>query len=122
MQIDFASDKPIFLQIAQQIEDGVFTGAFTEETQIPSTTEISTRYNVNPATVLKGMNQLVDSGIIYKKRGVGMFVSHGARKKVIKARQDAFMEAFIEPMLKEAHSLGLSTEDIIHFLNEHKND
>ena len=77
MQINFDSDKPIFIQIAEGIEDAILTGAFEEESQIPSITEFSVTYKINPATALKGINILVDSGIIYKKRGVGMFVEKG---------------------------------------------
>ena len=84
MQINFDSDKPIFIQIAEGIEDAILTGAFEEESQIPSITEFSVTYKINPATALKGINILVDSGIIYKKRGVGMFVEKGAKGKLCK--------------------------------------
>ncbi len=80
MKIDFESGIPIYLQIADQIEDSILSGMFPEDTQIPSTTEISTLYKINPATVLKGMTLLVDGGILYKRRGIGMFV-HGVRRK-----------------------------------------
>ena len=73
MKINPSSEKPIFMQIAGQLEDSIFTGVFQEEQQIPSTNEISVLFNINPHTVLKGMNMLVDEDIIYKKRGLGMF-------------------------------------------------
>lgn len=79
------TEKPIFIQIAEQLEDSIFTGVFPEETKIPSTNEISVLLNINPHTVLKGMNMLVDDEIIYKKRGLGMFVKEGAVKKPRKA-------------------------------------
>ena len=72
MHIDTNADKPIFIQIAEQLEDAIFTGTFPEETKIPSTNEISALLNINPHTVLKGMNMLVDEEVIYKKRGLGM--------------------------------------------------
>ena len=59
MTINFESGKPIYIQVAEEIENGVLSGAFAEETQVPSTTEISVSYKINPATVLKGMNILV---------------------------------------------------------------
>ena len=74
MQINFQSEIPIYLQIARQLEEAILMGIYPEETQVPSTTELSTGLQINPATVLKGMNQLVADGIIYKKRGIGMFV------------------------------------------------
>ena len=113
MQLDFQSERPLFLQIAEQLEDAIFTGAFPEETQIPSTTEISTQFKINPATVLKGMGVLVDEGILYKKRGVGMFVAENAVAKIRESRQSAFYQEFVLRMLDEAKKLGLTREEII---------
>ena len=90
MNVNPNIDKPIFIQIAEQLEDSIFTGIFPEETQIPSTNEISALLSINPHTVLKGMNVLVDEEIIYKKRGLGMFVKEGAvekKKQKRRARQ-----------------------------------
>ena len=79
MELDFNGEKPIFQQIAEGLEDGILLGAFPEEGQIPSITEFSVLYKINPATALKGINLLVEEGVVYKKRGVGMFVAQGAR-------------------------------------------
>jgi len=113
MKLDFESEKPIYLQISDQIEDAVFTRAFEEETQIPSTTEISTAFKINPATVLKGMNQLVDNGIIYKKRGVGMFVRKGAQDKIRTKRQQQFFENYVETLIAEAGKLGITRQELV---------
>ena len=80
-------DKPIFIQIAEQLEDSIFTGTFPEETKIPSTNEISVLLNINPHTVLKGMNLLVDEEVIYKRRGLGMYVREGAVERIRRKRQ-----------------------------------
>ena len=72
-------DRPIFQQIAEQLEEAILSGAYPEESQVPSITEYSVQYRINPATALKGINLLVDAGLLYKKRGVGMFVASGAR-------------------------------------------
>ncbi len=114
--LDFDSSKPIFIQIADEIEEAIFTGAFPEETQIPSTTEVSTTLKINPATVLKGMNRLIDADIIYKKRGVGMFVSTGAVAKITKKRRSEFYSTYVESMLIEASKLGLSKKDILTYI------
>ncbi|WP_099203719.1 GntR family transcriptional regulator [Scatolibacter rhodanostii] len=113
MKLDTESTKPIFQQISDEIEDAVFTGAFKEETQVPSTTEISAMFKINPATVLKGMNQLVDTGILYKKRGLGMFVAKGAAEKVRQNRQNNFLETYVKPMIEEAEKLNLSKDEIV---------
>lgn len=112
MQLGFDGDTPIFQQIAEAIEDAIFTGAYLEETQIPSTTEISAQLKINPATVLKGMNILVDGNILYKKRGVGMFVQHGAAAKIKAHRKAQFLGTYVTPLLLEARKLGLSLAEI----------
>ena len=113
MNINPGQDKPIFIQIAEGIEDGILTGAFPEESQIPSITEFSVNYKINPATALKGINLLVDENIIYKKRGVGMFVAEGAVQKLRKKRQDQFYTSYISSLIDEARRLGISIEDVI---------
>ena len=116
MKLNVDSELPIYLQIANGIEDAVFTGAFAEETQIPSTTELSTSLQINPATVLKGMNLLVDEGILYKRRGLGMFVRQGAHAKVTAKRQSQFYERYIGSLVIEARKLGLQEQDVIDMI------
>lgn len=116
MQLDFQSEKPIYSQIAEQIEDAIFTGAFPEETQIPSTTEISASYRINPATALKGMSLLVEQGILYKKRGLGMFVQKGAVEQIRQKRQSQFYETYVLRMLEEAGKLGLTHAEILELI------
>ena len=100
-------------QIAEQLEDSIFTGVFPEETKIPSTNEISALLNINPHTVLKGMNILVDEEIIYKKRGLGMFVKTGAVEKIRKKRQGQFYDQFVAALIEEAEKLKMTKEEII---------
>ncbi len=113
MKIDAGSEKPIFVQIAEQIEDSVFTGVFQEEEKIPSTNEIAVLLNINPHTVLKGMNRLVEEGIIYKKRGLGMFVQAGAVEKIRTKRRDAFFQQYVASMIQEAEKLGMTKDQVI---------
>lgn len=112
MYLNFQDQRPIFIQLAEGIEDAILSGAYCEETQIPSTTEISVRYRINPATALKGINILVEDGIIYKKRGVGMFVSPGASETIARKRRDHFYENYIEKLIAEAKKLGISLEEV----------
>ncbi len=113
LNVNSSIEKPIFIQIAEQLEDRIFTGVFPEETQIPSTNEISALLSVNPHTVLKGMNILVDEEIIYKKRGLGMFVMSGAVEKIRQKRQSRFYEQYIAALIEEATKLQMTKEDII---------
>jgi GntR family transcriptional regulator len=117
MQLDAENEKPIFIQLAESIEDNILKGIYPEETQIPSTTEVAVILKINPATVNRGVNLLVDDGIIYKKRGVGMFVCQGAHEKIMAKHKQAFYHNFLLPMLDEAKNLGLSRQDVIGMLN-----
>ena len=116
MQLDSGVEKPIFMQLAEAVEDNILKGIYAEETQIPSTTEVSLALKVNPATINRGVNLLVDEGIIYKKRGVGMFVSSGARAKILTRRKQAFYESFLLPLLEEASNLGFTRQDVLDML------
>ena len=115
MNVNPNIEKPIFMQIAEQLEDSIFTGVFSEETKIPSTNEISALLNINPHTVLKGMNMLVDDGIIYKKRGLGMFVKEGAVEKIRQKRQSQY-EQYVATLINEAMKLKMSKEEIISLI------
>ena len=113
MKLDLDQEKPIFIQIAEGIEDGILTGAFPEESQIPSITEFSVNYKINPATALKGINLLVDEEIVFKKRGVGMFVAKGAVSKLQKKRQNQFYDNYVSRLVEEAKRLGITSDEII---------
>ena len=113
MKFNLDQEKPIFLQIAEGIEDCILTGAFPEGSQIPSITEFSVNYKINPATALQGINLLVDEYIIFKNRGVGMFVSDGAVQKLRQKRQDQFYTNYISSLIEEAKRLGITSDDII---------
>jgi len=116
LQLNFQDERPIFIHLAEQIEDAILSGAFPEETQIPSTTEISVSYKINPATALKGINMLVDSGIVYKKRGVGMFVAAGSVKLLLEKRKKEFAKKYVDSLVKEAKRLNLTKEDIFSMI------
>ena len=114
--MNFDGEKPIYLQVAEQIEDAILTEAFPEETQIPSTTEISVTYKINPATALKGINLLVEAGAVYKKRGLGMFVARGAKKKIMEKRKQDFYDNYIVALLDDAKKLGISRRELAAML------
>jgi len=116
VQFDFGTDRPIFLQIAEGIEDAILSGAFEEEGQIPSITEFSVHYKINPATANKGINLLTDKGIVYKKRGVGMFVSRGAVEKLRGERREQFFENYIENLAHEAKRLGITVAEVVRMI------
>ena len=103
----------LYLQIAKMLEDGILRGIYREEEQVPSTNELARGYHINPATAAKGINLLVADGILYKKRGIGMFVATGAAQAVRDKRKSAFYDEYIKPMVKEGASLALSGEELL---------
>lgn len=112
MNFNFNSIEPIYLQVSEQIEDAIFTGTFAEGERVPSTTEISKQYHINPATVLKGMNLLVAADLLEKRRGLGMFVKSGVQERVTQRRQDMFYKNYIVSLVQEAQKLGLTEEQL----------
>ena len=105
--------RPLFEQIAEQIERQVLDGTLAEEAQAPSTNELAAFHQINPATAAKGLNALVADGTLYKKRGIGMFVSTGAREKLLSRRRDEFAQEYVEPLLAQAARLGIDRDHVI---------
>jgi len=111
-------DRPIFVQIAEQIENDIIGGALPEEAQVPSTNEFAAFHRINPATAGKGVNLLVEAGILYKKRGIGMFVAAGARARLVADRRTRFDVQYVRPLLREAEKLGISTEQLAEMIRK----
>ncbi|MBG6181722.1 GntR family transcriptional regulator [Arthrobacter sp. CAN_A1] len=104
--------RPIFLQIAEEIENEIVEGTLAEEAQVPSTNEFAAFHRINPATAAKGVNRLVDEGILYKQRGIGMFVASGARAELLQRRRDRFFDQYVRPLAIEARKLGISPPEL----------
>ncbi len=116
----FQNDKPIFVQIREIIEDQILNDQLKENNQAPSTNQLVNFYKVNHLTVAKGVNQLVEEGILYKKRGVGMFVNEGAKEKLVQKRKETFVDDYIKGMIAEAHKLCISEEELIQLIKKTK--
>ena len=113
----FEGREPIYHQIAEAIRGEILSGALEEEDQVMSTTQYATTYRINPATAAKAFAQLVDEGVLYKRRGVGMFVAPGAAEALRSQRRLAFFTERLDPVIREAGLLGLSTSDLIAHLD-----
>ncbi len=122
MKPEFDNEKSIFLQIAEGIEDDILQEIIGEESQVPSTNQLAVMYRINPATAAKGVNMLVNDGILYKKRGIGMFVNSGAVAKIREKRKSAFALRFIAPLLEEAGNLNISTEELVEMISKGRKD
>lgn len=118
MQERLGDDKSIYLQICDMIETDILRDILLEEERVPSTNDLARRYTINPATAAKGMALLVDAGILYKKRGIGMFVASGAKAKILARRREEFQRVALTKLLHEADSLGITKEELLHMLAE----
>lgn len=116
----FDEDKPIYLQVREKIEDQIINHQLKENGKAPSTNELVNFYKINHATVSKGVNQLVEEGILYKKRGIGMFVEAGAREKLVQKRKESFLEDYVVKLVHEANKLEISENEIIQFIKNVK--
>lgn len=120
MKNSFNEVKPIYIQVREQIEDQIINKQLNEDDQAPSTNQLVNYYKINHATVSKGINQLVEEGILYKKRGIGMFVTEGARKKILEKRRQSFIEDYIVTLVQEANKLEITNEEILNYIKDVK--
>ena len=109
----FDGREPIYVQIADRIRHEVLSGTLKEDDQVMSTTQYATTYRINPATAAKAFAELVEEGVLYKKRGVGMFVSPQARAVLADHRRDRFFADVVDPMIAEARMLGVPLDDVV---------
>ena len=109
-------EKSIYLQIAEMIETDILRDILLEEERVPSTNELAKLYAISPATAAKGVNILVDEGVLYKKRGIGMFVSAGAKEAILSRRKNEFYDNYVKKLLEEAASIGLGKEEVIQLI------
>lgn len=106
-------EKSIYIQISEMIENDILRDVLLEDERVPSTNELANLYAINPATAAKGINILVDAGILYKKRGIGMFVSDGAKEVIRTKRKAQFYENYVSEIVNEAKTLGITKAELI---------
>jgi GntR family transcriptional regulator len=116
--IEQESLKPIYVQIAEGIEDDILNGLLNEDEQSYSQYQIAKQFNVNPATAAKGINLLVTEEILYKKRGLGMHVSVGARKMIQGKRKEKFFSSVLKELLIEAKKLDISKQELKKMIDD----
>ena len=122
MKLELNDHEQIFIQISKAIEDEILCDSVKEGMQVPSTTELSKFYKINPATVLKGVNILVDKEILFKKRGIGMFVSKGAKEIIKNGRKENFKEVYLKDLISEAKKLGITKEELLDMISDFKEE
>ncbi|MEN2768270.1 GntR family transcriptional regulator [Ornithinibacillus xuwenensis] len=111
-------NKPIFLQIKEQLEDSIINDSIKAGERVPSTNEFAAYYKINPATAAKGINELVAENILFKRRGVGMFVTENAKEILIEKRKKTFYEAYILPLKEEAKKLHITEDELMEMMEK----
>lgn len=114
----FDGPEPLYVQIAQHVRDLVLAGDLAEEEQVMSTTQFATTYRINPATAAKAFAGLVEEGVLYKRRGLGMFVAPGARERLLGTGREAYFAEVLDPALDQAERLGISTDEVLTHLEQ----
>jgi len=112
----FDDRSPIYRQIADQIRDDVVRGALGDDEQVMSTTQYASTFRINPATAQKAFQELIDEGVLYKRRGVGMFVAPGARAALLAERRRRFFEDVVDPVVDQAAVLGIPIDEVIEHM------
>ena len=113
-------EKSIYIQIKEMIEDDILRDVLLEEERVPSTNELARLYAINPATAAKGVNLLVEEGILYKKRGIGMFVATGAKAQIRGKRREQFYDNYVKSLMAEATSLGITKKELVEMILDAK--
>lgn len=113
-------EKSIYIQIKEMIEDDILRDVLLEEERVPSTNELARLYAINPTTAAKGVNLLVDEGILYKKRGIGMFVATGAKAQIQGKRREQFYDNYVKSLMAEAMSLGITKKELVAMILDAK--
>jgi GntR family transcriptional regulator len=113
----FDETKPIYLQIKDEIENAIISGALKEDEVIPSIRVLAQQYKLNPQTVSNAVSELLNEGYLYKKRGIGMFVQSGSKEKLKKRRSEEFRQKDLKKVILKSRSLGIERDDLIEIID-----
>ena len=114
------SAKPIYVQIAEWIETEIIQAHFAADDKVFSQYQLAEMFTINPATAAKGLNLLVEEEILYKKRGLGMFVAEGAKERIVEKRKNQNLKHLIEELVLEAGRLGVGRDELVRLVMEAK--
>ena len=117
----WTDDKPIYLQLKDQILTMIMDGILAEGEALPSVRKVAVEYQINPITASKAYAELVDDGLVEKRRGLGMFILEGARKNLLATEQKIFLEREWPRIVEQISRLGLDVNDLLKTYNNNKN-
>ena len=114
----FSNDKPIYIQMADRLCDEILSGAYQDDDRIPSVREYAVLLEVNTNTAVKAYEQLAREEVIYNKRGLGYFVTPGAKKQILKARKKEFMKERLPEFFRQMKLLGINKEEVCNLFDQ----
>lgn len=109
----FNNDKAIYIQMADRLCDDILAGTYSDDDRVPSVREYAVSLEVNTNTAVKAYDQLTRDGIIYNRRGLGYFVTPGARDSIMQARRKAFLDTTLPSLFRDMRLLGIGIDDIV---------
>jgi GntR family transcriptional regulator len=116
LSLNLDGSKPIYVQVSEWLEREILNGNFESDQKIYSQYQLAEIFTINPATAAKGLNILADENILYKKRGLGMFVSSTAREMILYKRKNQTLKRMVQEILVEAEQLNVSKEELIQII------
>lgn len=114
----FDESTPIYLQIKKEIENAIINKSIEEEKAIDSIRIMAKQYRLNPQTISNAISELLNEGILFKKRGIGMFVEKGAQKKLKAKTYEEFIQADLQKMVTKSRSLGISKTELLNLIKD----
>ena len=116
MKLNTEGTKPLYIQISQWLETEILSGNIKENEKIYSQYQLAEMFNINPATAAKGLNILADEKILYKKRGLGMFVETNAKENILRKRKDQNLKPLIWELVMESERLDITEDELINMI------
>lgn len=116
--MQFNNDKPIYLQLADRLSDDIVDGKYYDDDRVPSVREFGMCFEVNTNTAVKAYDMLSRDNVIYNRRGLGYFVTPGAREKIMEARRTEFMSSVLPDVFRQMRMLGIGIEELIRMWKE----
>lgn len=116
MDIQWREDQPIYLQLRDRVKGMILDGSLPEGEVLPSVRQVASQFQLNPITVMKSYQTLVDDGIVEKKRGIGMYCLEGARSKLLEQEKLQFITDEWPRIVKQIRQLGIKPEELLRAL------
>jgi len=114
----FDENIPIFLQIKEEIENAIISKSIQEEEKIQSIRTLAQQYRLNPQTISSAVSELINEGILHKKRGIGLFVNKGAQQKLKKIKSSEFRKNELQKIIQKGRTLGITKNEILEVIEQ----